>query len=172
MAQVTGKQGNLSKGQEGGSHESTEGAVWGTPGKLSSKAQEIASQPHHEGQMTRRIEQQTAKIPSIGFLGLAMGSMVASAALAFFAQKKELATFVGLWAPSLLLIGVYNKLVKIEAEGGFGQQGSGGRRRRDENVSGQSYSQGYGTSQGYSSQGYTGQGATEQGITGQGYTGV
>jgi hypothetical protein len=151
MAQVTGKQGILSK--------------------LSNQAEEVASQAPHEGEMTKRIEQQTAKIPSIGFLGLAVGSMVASAALAFFAQRKELANFVGLWAPSLLMIGVYNKLVKIEAEGGFGQQGSG-RRQRGENQSGQSYSQSYGTSQGYSSQGYTGQGATEQGITGQGYAGV
>jgi hypothetical protein len=151
MAQVTGKSGILSK--------------------LSGQAQEVASQAPHEGEMTKRIEQQTAKIPSIGFLGLAVGSMVASAALAFFAQKKELATFVGLWAPSLLLIGVYNKLVKLEVEGGFGQQGFPGRGRRGRNISGQEYGQSYGTSQGYS-QGYSGQGATEQGTTGQGYTGV
>jgi hypothetical protein len=151
MAQVTGKSGILNK--------------------LSSQAHEIASQPPHEGEMTKRIEQQTAKIPSIGFLGLAVGSMVASAALAFFAQKKELATFVGLWAPSLLLIGVYNKLVKLEAEGGFGQQGFSGRGRQTQNVSGQDYAQSYGTSQGYS-QGFSGQNVSEQGITGQGYTGV
>ena len=151
MAQVTGKSGIMSK--------------------LSSQAEQIASQPPHEGEMTKRIEQQTAKIPSIGFLGLAVGSMVASAALAFFAQRKELANFVGLWAPSLLLIGVYNKLVKLEAEGNFGQQGFSGRGRQGQGVSGQDYAQSYGTSQGYS-QGYSGQGATEQGITGQGYTGV
>ncbi len=144
MAQVTGKSGILNK--------------------LASQAHEVASQAPHEGQMTRRIEQQTAKIPSVGFLGLAVGSMVASAALAFFAQRKELATFVGLWAPSLLLIGVYNKLVKLEAEGGFGQQRFS---RRGQNVSGQDYSQSYGTSQGFS-----GQGASEQGIAGQGYTGI
>jgi hypothetical protein len=156
MAQVSGKSGILNK--------------------LSNQAQDVASQPPHEGEMTKRIEQQTAKIPSIGFLGLAVGSMVASAALAFFAQRKELANFVGLWAPSLLLIGVYNKLVKLEAEGGFGQQGASGRGQRDQNISGQDYSQSYGTSQGYS-QGYSGQdvsgqGASEQGITGQGYTGI
>jgi hypothetical protein len=142
----------------------------GIPSNLSDQAQDIASQPPQEGEMTKRIEQQTAKIPSIGFLGLAVGSMVASAALAFFAQRKELATFVGLWAPSLLLIGVYNKLVKLEAEG-FGQGGGSGRyQRNEENVSG--HSQGYGGNQGFSSQSYAGQGASTQGISGQGYTGI
>jgi hypothetical protein len=156
MAQVTGKSGILNK--------------------LSSQAHEVASQPPHEGKMTKRIEQQTAKIPSIGFLGLAVGSMVASAALAFFAQKKELASFVGLWVPSLLLIGVYNKLVKLEAEGGFGQQGFSGRGQRDQNLSGQDYAQSYGTSQGYSQsysgQSVSGQGVSGQGVSGQGYTGI
>ena len=68
-----------------------------------------------EGTMTRKIEKQTAKIPSIGFLSLAVGSMVASAGLVAM-NKKELGNFVGLWAPSLLIIGLYNKLVKIENE--------------------------------------------------------
>jgi hypothetical protein len=30
--------------------------------------------------------------------------------------RAELANFVGQWAPTLLVIGVYNKLVKIEHE--------------------------------------------------------
>jgi hypothetical protein len=65
-----------------------------------------------EGGFTRRLEQQTAKVPSGGYLGLAIGSMLLSAGVAVFAQKKEYANFIGLWAPSLLLIGIYNKLVK------------------------------------------------------------
>lgn len=131
---------------------------------LSEKAQDVASQPPHEGEMTRKIEQQTAKIPSVSFLGLAVGSMVASAALAFFARRKELANFVGLWAPSLLLIGVYNKLVKMESEV-FGQGGAG--RRGGESVAGRA--QGYGSSQGYS-ESYSGQGSSAQGISGQSHT--
>lgn len=67
-----------------------------------------------EGDLTKRVEQQTAKIPSLGYLGLAVGSMAASAALALFSNRKEYANFVGLWAPSFLLIGIYNKLVKLE----------------------------------------------------------
>ena len=132
--------------------------------KLSNEAHEIAARPPVEGEMTKRIEQQTAKIPSIGFLGLALGSMVASAALAFVAQRKELANFVGLWAPSLLLIGIYNKLVKLEGSDfrshpQYAQQGGQG-------VS----AQGYG-SQSYGIQSYGSQ-DVGQGVTGQGYTGV
>jgi hypothetical protein len=65
-----------------------------------------------EGLFTRRLERQTAKIPSVGYLSLAIGSMLISAGIALFSEKKEYANFVGLWAPSILLIGVYNKLVK------------------------------------------------------------
>ncbi len=67
-----------------------------------------------EGELTKRIEEQTAKMPSVGFLGLAIGSMALSAGLALFSERKEYANFVGLWAPSFLLIGIYNKLVKLQ----------------------------------------------------------
>ena len=128
--------------------------------KLSNEAHEIAARPPVEGEMTKKIEQQTAKIPSIGFLGLAVGSMVASAALAFVAQRKELANFVGLWAPSLLLIGIYNKLVKLEGSDfrshpQYAQQGG-------QNVS----------SQGYARQSYGGQSQRGQGVTDEGFSGV
>jgi hypothetical protein len=76
--------------------------------------QENGSKPV-EGRGTRAIEQQTAKIPSIGFLTLAVGAMGVSAAM-MLADKKGVANFIGQWAPSLLVIGVYNKLVKIENE--------------------------------------------------------
>jgi hypothetical protein len=73
-----------------------------------------ARPPIHEGELTRRVEERTAQIPSIGFLGMAFGSMVLSLGIATVARRKDLANFVGLWVPSLLLIGVYNKLVKLE----------------------------------------------------------
>lgn len=88
---------------------------------------------HPEGELTARIEQQTSKVPSVGYLGLAVGSMIASALLAIFANRKEFANFVGLWAPSFLLIGIYNKLVKLEgsesshygvSSGSFGTSGT------------------------------------------------
>lgn len=67
-----------------------------------------------EGRLTKAIEKQTAKVPSVGYLGLAVGSMLISAGVMIFARRKEAANFIGLWAPSLLLIGIYNKLVKLE----------------------------------------------------------
>jgi hypothetical protein len=67
-----------------------------------------------EGGMTKKIESVTAKVPSLGYLGLAIGSMALSAALAAFSERKTLANFVGLWVPSFMLMGIYNKLVKLE----------------------------------------------------------
>jgi hypothetical protein len=64
-----------------------------------------------ESTMTRLIERQTAKIPSDVFLFLALGALGAS--LAFeLAGKRRLSRFVGMWPPTLLTMGVYNKLVK------------------------------------------------------------
>ncbi len=67
-----------------------------------------------EGDITKKIENVTAKIPSIGYLSLALGSMALSASIAAFTERKALANFVGLWVPSFMLIGIYNKLVKLE----------------------------------------------------------
>ena len=68
-----------------------------------------------EGKLTRAIENQTAKVPSIGYMNLAFGSMALSAVTALVLGKRNLGNFFGLWAPSFLLIGVYNKIVKLEA---------------------------------------------------------
>lgn len=65
----------------------------------------------NEGVTTSVIEEQTRKIPSITFLGLAVGSMGLS--LAFMAMgRKNWANFVGQWAPTILIMGVYNKIAK------------------------------------------------------------
>jgi hypothetical protein len=67
---------------------------------------------HAEGSVTRLIEQQTARIPSDLFLALAIGSMFAS--LVFEVRgNTRMSRFLGMWAPTLLITGVYNKLVKI-----------------------------------------------------------
>jgi hypothetical protein len=65
----------------------------------------------NEGMTTSMVEQQTRKIPSMGFLGLAMGAMAISAGLAL-AGKVKLASFVGQWAPTILILGTYNKIAK------------------------------------------------------------
>ncbi len=67
---------------------------------------------HNEGKTTKAIEKQTSKIPSGVFLALALGSMALSAVFETSSKRKDLANFVGLWAPSFLMLGLYNKIVK------------------------------------------------------------
>ena len=66
---------------------------------------------HTEGSVARTIEGQTAKLPSDTFLWASLLFMAASAAL-HFSGNKPASVFVGQWAPTLLILGVYNKLVK------------------------------------------------------------
>ena len=65
-----------------------------------------------EGPVAKAIEKQTSKVPSDTFLWLALGSMGASLTLQLLG-KKDTANFVGQWAPTLLILGVYNKIVKV-----------------------------------------------------------
>lgn len=67
---------------------------------------------HKEGKVASAIEEQTAKIPSDVYLWAALGSMAASLTLKFMGKEKT-ALFVGQWAPTFLLLGNYNKIVKI-----------------------------------------------------------
>ena len=64
-----------------------------------------------EDRFTGSIERQTSKIPSTAFLGMALGSMAASAILKMSGQD-DWALFVGQWAAPFLLLGTYNKMVK------------------------------------------------------------
>lgn len=64
-----------------------------------------------EGRTAKEIEKRTAQIPSDAFLWAAGASVVGSAVLHFM-NRKETSNFVGQWAPTLLILGVYNKLVK------------------------------------------------------------
>jgi hypothetical protein len=66
---------------------------------------------HSEGQLARAIEEQTAKLPSDAFLWLAVGSMAAAATMQIMGNKQG-SLFVGQWAPTFLIFGLYNKLVK------------------------------------------------------------
>lgn len=64
-----------------------------------------------EGLFTRALEKRTASIPSGVFLGLAGGSVVGSL-VAMLSGRRTLANFIGEWAPTILLLGMYNKFVK------------------------------------------------------------
>lgn len=72
----------------------------------------------HEGRMTTAIERRTSMLPSSFFLALAGGSIVGSLALQMSGRKED-ALFVGQWAPTFLLFGIYNKIVKTAGHGMF-----------------------------------------------------
>ena len=66
---------------------------------------------HSEGPVARAIEEQTAKLPSDAFLWAAGASIATSLILKMLDRHHE-ALFVGQWAPTILILGLYNKLVK------------------------------------------------------------
>jgi hypothetical protein len=66
--------------------------------------------------VARAIEEQTAKLPSDAFLWAAGASIAASLILKILDRHHE-ALFVGQWAPTILILGVYNKLVKQHGSG-------------------------------------------------------
>jgi hypothetical protein len=65
----------------------------------------------NEDVATSSVEQVTKKVPSIGLLGLAFGSILVSATLMLMGKRNG-ALFVGQWAPTFLILGTYNKIVK------------------------------------------------------------
>jgi hypothetical protein len=85
------------------------GPTQGIPGKITE------NEKHYEGKVAKAIEKQTAKLPSDIFLWGAVGSLVTSATLILFGGRRirGVGTFVGQLAPTLLILGLYNKLVKV-----------------------------------------------------------
>jgi hypothetical protein len=67
---------------------------------------------HAEGKATKAIEQRTAALPSGTFLALAGGAIAAALALKLLGRHST-ANFVGEWAPTFLMLGIYNKIVKV-----------------------------------------------------------
>ncbi|WP_293900169.1 MULTISPECIES: hypothetical protein [unclassified Sphingobacterium] len=67
----------------------------------------------NEGEITKKIENQTSKVPSTVFLGAALLAMGVSAAFKCMSNDKN-ALFIGQWAAPFLLLGIYNKIVKTE----------------------------------------------------------
>lgn len=65
-----------------------------------------------EGQTATVLERQTAKLPSDLFLWAAGASIAGSLTLKVMKRDTD-ALFVGQWAPTFLLLGTYNKLVKL-----------------------------------------------------------
>lgn len=86
--------------------------------KAENKAQDLKNKAdrfnpeHNEGPVASAIEDYTSRIPSDVFLWAALGSMAVSATLKIMRKDTE-ALFVGQWAPTFLLLGNYNKMVKL-----------------------------------------------------------
>lgn len=75
------------------------------------RAATVMRAEHTEGSFTRLLEQQTAKIPSDVFLFASLCAM-AFALGAELTNRTRSSRFVGMWVGPLLIMGVYNKLVK------------------------------------------------------------
>lgn len=66
---------------------------------------------HRESRFTRLIEQQAAKVPSGVFLMLSLCAMAVSVGFEITGRRRA-SRFVGMWPGPVLVMGVYNKLVK------------------------------------------------------------
>ena len=78
---------------------------------MESLAAPVVRPEHAEGEMARLIELQTAKVPSHWFLLSALGAMGLSFALELAGRSRE-SRFVAQWPTPLLVMGIYNKMVK------------------------------------------------------------
>lgn len=81
-------------------------------GTATQRAVTTEAKEHSEGIVARTIEEQTAKLPSDIFLWGALGSIGVSLILELKGNPEK-ARFVGQWVSPFLLLGVYNKLVKL-----------------------------------------------------------
>lgn len=79
---------------------------------------------YEEGPVARKIEEQTSRIPSDLFLWGAVGAIGASLIAQLMQPKRQtffnlpsrsgqIGLFFGQWVPTLLLFGIYNKIVKV-----------------------------------------------------------
>jgi hypothetical protein len=71
-----------------------------------------AMETQREGPIARAIEKQTSRIPSDLFLWAGLAS-IAGSLLMKATGKKSGGNFVANWVPTILLLGLYNKIVKI-----------------------------------------------------------
>ena len=66
-----------------------------------------------EDEITKEIEHYTASLPSSAFLAVAVAAMGASLIFQMTGQGKW-GNFIAQWVPTWLIIGLYNKVVKLE----------------------------------------------------------
>ena len=72
-----------------------------------------------EGKATVAVEKKTSRVPSLCYLGAGLGALAVSALL-MCRGKKSTSLLVGQWAAPLLIMGLYNKIVKTGGHDGCG----------------------------------------------------
>ena len=77
------------------------------------EARSVAPREHEEGTITKTIEHYTSMVPSGTYLSLAIGSIGLAAMMKLAGRDKD-AQFIGHWVPTILILGLYNKLVKLQ----------------------------------------------------------
>jgi hypothetical protein len=77
------------------------------------EATKTRNKEKEEGYVAREIEDITADLPSDVYLWSALGIMGVSLALKLL-EKYDTSLFVGQWAAPILIMGVYNKIVKTQ----------------------------------------------------------
>ena len=79
-----------------------------------------------EGGVAKAIEKQTSKMPSDWFL-VAAAAAIGTSIVMQATGSRHRALFFGQWVPSILLLGVYNKIVKVAGSDRFdhGEHGVG-----------------------------------------------
>jgi hypothetical protein len=81
----------------------------------------MANRPERtEGGVAKTIEKHTSKVPSDWFLTAAIATIGVSLALQLTGNKHK-SLFLGEWVPTILLLGVYNKIVKVAGSDRFDQ---------------------------------------------------
>lgn len=115
MGTQTEQSGTKSQEQSGTRGQEQSGMQSGTKGQ---------AEAHKEGPVARAIEEQTAKLPSDIFLWAAGAAIVVSLGYQIVGSRRGFldtfrparapaSTFVGMWVPTILLLGIYNKIVKV-----------------------------------------------------------
>lgn len=92
--------------------EKADGVRHTVSGRLDQLDKQATAKSRNEGRFTRRLEHLTAALPSSTWLALAAASLAGAIGLRI-ARKNHTAILVGQFAPTFLLVGVYNKLVKL-----------------------------------------------------------
>jgi hypothetical protein len=81
-----------------------------------------------EGPVAKAIERETSKVPSDVFLWGALGFLAVSAIQTL--NRRNSGVFLAQLAPTLLMMGVYNKLVKLGGSDQFDEQATGAYQGR------------------------------------------